>query len=179
MPQPCHNRWPTKSNSFSFNFMADEPVSRILYDAQPLALHRDNHSSSPDLATGIKRPTRGSSSPARRSLTSEPRNDCANRVKSRASSPLLFGLAPRGVCHASNIAVEAVGSYSTFSPLPQKRTKEDAPKVFLRVITGLEPRRYILCGTVRDAIAAQSRMTELSKTSPGVTRRIALLCLRR
>jgi len=29
------------------------------------ALHRDNHSSSPGLATGIERPTRGSSSPGR------------------------------------------------------------------------------------------------------------------
>src|SRR5579862_2208150 len=37
---------------------------------------------------------------------------------SRASSPLLFGLAPRGVCRAPNVAIRAVGSYPTFSPLP-------------------------------------------------------------
>ena len=40
------------------------------------------------------------------------------RSMSRASSPLLFGLAPRGVFRALAIANEAVGSYPTFSPLP-------------------------------------------------------------
>jgi hypothetical protein len=34
------------------------------------------------------------------------------------SSPLLFGLAPRGVCRASAVASGAVGSYPTVSPLP-------------------------------------------------------------
>ena len=38
----------------------------------------------------------------------------------RASPPLLFGLAPRGVCHASAITDAAVGSYPTFSPLPAR-----------------------------------------------------------
>ena len=56
---------------------------------------------------------------------------------SRASSPLLFGLAPRGVCHAPDIAAGAVGSYPTFSPLPASAPCEDVPKVFLRAITGL------------------------------------------
>ena len=37
---------------------------------------------------------------------------------SRAGSPLLFGLAPRGVFRASDVATGAVGSYPTFSPLP-------------------------------------------------------------
>ena len=37
---------------------------------------------------------------------------------SRAGSPLLFGLAPRGVFRASGVTTEAVGSYPTFSPLP-------------------------------------------------------------
>src|SRR5260221_14290062 len=37
---------------------------------------------------------------------------------SRAGSPLLFGLAPRGVFHAPDIATGTVGSYPTFSPLP-------------------------------------------------------------
>src|ERR1700683_359286 len=36
----------------------------------------------------------------------------------RASPPLLFDLAPRGVCHASRVTARAVGSYPTFSPLP-------------------------------------------------------------
>src|SRR6266478_4506393 len=39
---------------------------------------------------------------------------------SRAGSPLLFGLAPRGVFHAPDVAIGAVGSYPTFSPLPNE-----------------------------------------------------------
>jgi len=39
-------------------------------------------------------------------------------LASRAGSPLLFGLAPRGVCRASDVATGAVGSYPTVSPLP-------------------------------------------------------------
>ena len=49
-------------------------------------------------------------------------NEAALRKKmrstSRAGSPLLFGLAPRGVFRASGVTTEAVGSYPTFSPLP-------------------------------------------------------------
>ena len=40
------------------------------------------------------------------------------RSTSRAGSPLLFGLAPRGVFRASGVTTGAVGSYPTFSPLP-------------------------------------------------------------
>ena len=43
----------------------------------------------------------------------------------------LFGLAPGGVFHAFNVAIEAVSSYLAFSPLLKK------------------PERYIFCGTVR------------------------------
>ena len=39
---------------------------------------------------------------------------------SRAGSPLLFGLAPRGVFRASGVTTGAVGSYPTFSPLPNE-----------------------------------------------------------
>jgi hypothetical protein len=72
-----------------------------------------------------------------------------------ASSPLLFGLAPRGVCLASAIAVGAVGSYPTFSPLPVLRSigrhPEGFPSGYHRdTLHG----RYILCGTVRDAALA-------------------------
>lgn len=69
---------------------------------------------------------------------------------SRASSPLLFGLAPRGVCHALDIAAEAVGSYSTFSPLPTLRTIRRCPEGFppgYHRVT--RRRRYIFCGTFR------------------------------
>jgi hypothetical protein len=36
----------------------------------------------------------------------------------RAAPPPLFGLAPRGVCHAGEITPTAVRSYRTISPLP-------------------------------------------------------------
>ena len=131
--------------------MADEPVSRILYGAALASLLRDDHSSSPGLATGIERPTRGFVSPHSLRRRKRSRCACAQCSASRASSALLFGLAPRGVCRAPDVATGAVGSYPTFSPLPALQPFEDVPKVFLRAITGLLRRRYILCGTVRDA----------------------------
>src|SRR5579864_4618669 len=39
-------------------------------------------------------------------------------IRAGASPPLLFGLAPRGVFRAPSVATRAVGSYPTFSPLP-------------------------------------------------------------
>jgi hypothetical protein len=54
----------------------------------------------------------------------------------RAAPPPLFGLAPRGVCHAGRITSAAVRSYRTISPLPH-------PKA----------RRYIFCCAVREACA--------------------------
>ena len=39
----------------------------------------------------------------------------------RAAPPLLFGLAPRGVCPAGRIAPSAVRSYRTISPLPARK----------------------------------------------------------
>jgi hypothetical protein len=79
----------------------------------------------------------GSSCPAARATAKGALLLSQKHPSSRASSPLLFGLAPRGVCHALDITAEAVGSYPTFSPLPTSRTFEDVPKVFLRAITGL------------------------------------------
>ena len=46
----------------------------------------------------------------------------------------LFGLAPDGVFRAASLALRAVVSYTTFSPLPTSLAQR---------------RRYILCGTVR------------------------------
>jgi hypothetical protein len=89
------------------------------------------------------------------------------RPTSRASSPLLFGLAPRGVCRASVIAGGAVGSYPTFSPLPANHA--DIPKVFLRAITGLRSTGGIFS-------VALSVTQPLPATSPGVTRRAAQRC---
>jgi hypothetical protein len=99
---------------------------------------------------------------------------CANRSTSRASSPLLFGLAPRGVCLASGITAGAVGSYPTFSPLPALRTirrhPEGFPPGYQRVALR---RRYILCGTFRSARAAPDSRPATTCAPPGVTRRIA------
>ena len=106
---------------------------------------RDDHSSSPDLATGIERPTRGFILRVPCSGRSLDRAGCTlrrertffrTRSASRAGSPLLFGLAPRGVCLAAAIADGAVGSYPTFSPLPACVPYADIPKVFLRTVTG-------------------------------------------
>jgi hypothetical protein len=78
---------------------------------------------------------------------------------SRASSPLLFGLAPRGVCLADAIAGAAVGSYPTFSPLPARepcRHPEGFPAVCHRVT---HRRRYFLCGTFREPLPQPPRKT--------------------
>ncbi len=86
---------------------------------------------------------------------------------SRASSPLLFGLAPRGVFHALVIADEAVGSYPTFSPLPAQRALRDVSQVFLRDATVLRwAGGLIFCGTIRGFV--------FGAKPPGVTRRVAL-----
>ncbi len=50
----------------------------------------------------------------------------------RAVPPPLFGLAPRGVCHAGEITSAAVRSYRTISPLPR-----------------VAARRYIFCCAFR------------------------------
>src|SRR5438094_7826812 len=58
-------------------------------------------------------------------------SDLPESKTERTAPPLLFGLAPRGVCPASPVARAAVRSYRTFSPLPRER-------------------RYIFCGTFRE-----------------------------
>ena len=116
------------------------------------AARRDDHSSSPGLAAGIQQPTRGFI--LRSCLRHREGSALAFRKHStsRASSPLLFGLAPRGVCHAPGITAGAVGSYPTFSPLPALRTIGRCPGGFppgYHRVT--RRRRYRLCGTIRDA----------------------------
>ena len=72
------------------------------------------------------------------------------RSMSRASSPLLFGLAPRGVFRALAIASEAVGSYPTFSPLPTCEHCETSRRFCLRDATVLRSAGgLIFCGTIR------------------------------
>src|SRR5271170_4425906 len=87
------------------NILADECVSRILCAA---TAQRGDHSSRSRIASGLKQPTRGS---LRRAFSSA-------SLTGRASPPLLFGLAPRGVFRAPGITTGTVGSYPTFSPLP-------------------------------------------------------------
>ena len=58
-------------------------------------------------------------------------SDLPESKTERTAPPLLFGLAPRGVCPAGPVAPAAVRSYRTFSPLPRER-------------------RYIFCGTFRE-----------------------------
>jgi hypothetical protein len=80
----------------------------------------------------------------------------------RASPPLLFGLAPRGVFHAPSVATRAVGSYPTFSPLPNALDRKRRARGFA---VGLPQRcathrRYIFCGTFRGrAFALRLRET--------------------
>src|SRR6266849_2389013 len=74
-------------------------------------------------------------------------SDLPESKTERTAPPLLFGLAPRGVCPASRIAPAAVRSYRTFSPLPRER-------------------RYIFCGTFRK--------TRFKRIPPAVSRHAAL-----
>ena len=130
--------------------LADEPVSRILCAARPSrglapALHRptqrDDHSSRSGIAPGLQQPTRGS---PRRALAS-------GTLAGRASPPLLFGLAPRGVFRAPDVATRAVGSYPTFSPLPNALDLSWRVPGFPSDLPqwSKHHRRFIFCGTFR------------------------------
>jgi hypothetical protein len=112
-----------------------------------------DHSSRPRLATSLERPTRGFSISTTCVTLKGVASICMNANSvSWASSPLLFGLAPRGVCRASGITIGAVGSYPTFSPLPAKcalrRRPAGFPAGYHRAALS---RRSILCGTFRSA----------------------------
>jgi hypothetical protein len=157
--------------------LTDEPVSRISCVARP-ALRlvpkphrpalRGDHSSRSRIASGLKQPTRGLQRSALPNATHTGRVD----------PPLLFGLAPRGVFRAPRITAGAVGSYPTFSPLPNVLHHKRRVSGF----TGnLPPRckhhwRFILCGTFRSRIPWRERSPAISNRErpPGVTRRVAL-----
>ena len=118
---------------------------------------RGDHSSSPGIATGIQQPTRGFSSTMAFATANGARFLSKARSASRAGSPLLFGLAPRGVFRASGVATGAVGSYPTFSPLPNVASILGVAQVSLRDChSAAFRRRSILCGTFRDAVVAAS-----------------------
>ena len=73
-----------------------------------------------------------------------------------ASPPLLFGLAPRGVFRAPDVATRAVGSYSTFSPLPNALDRTRPVSGFAKNLPQRckHHRRSIFCGTFRSRAAA-------------------------
>jgi len=104
-----------------------------------------DHSSRSRLAARLQQPTRGLLStivgcqagpqqccvPTRHPPSAEGAHSLArNCSASRAGSPLLFGLAPRGVFRASDIANGAVGSYPTFSPLPNEAAFRADARIF-------------------------------------------------
>jgi hypothetical protein len=82
---------------------------------------------------------------------------CSERVP-----PSLFGLAPCGVYPAFGVAVEAVRSYRTFSPLPRGLAVQ-ACALSVRPLAARNPkialgvRRYILCGTRHPRAFTSSR----------------------
>jgi hypothetical protein len=99
------------------------------------------------------------------------KTECAplqeRRSMSRASSPLLFGLAPRGVFRALAIASEAVGSYPTFSPLPTARALRDVSQV-------LPARCHRAALRRRFNFLWHYPWLRFVAKPPGVTRRVAL-----
>ena len=127
-------------------------------------MQHDDHSSRPRIASGLKQPTRGSQ---QLTLSSESHTGWA-------SPPLLFGLAPRGVFRAPDVATRAVGSYPTFSPLPNEPSDSGEPQVLPRACRRSSSVTGGLFSVALSVAALQRcfRMPEMQP--PGVTRRVAL-----
>ena len=151
--------------------MADEPVSRILFVAALASLLRDDHSSSPGLATRIQQPTRGFILPcellATVGGTAHKGARCFKRTQ-RAGPALPSYL----VLHRAGFAVPASlltprwALTPPFHPYLRRVPCEDIPKVFLRAITGIRSAGGIF--------SVALSVTQLFRTaSPGVTRRVA------
>ncbi len=88
----------------------------------------------------------------------------------RASPTLLFGLAPRGVCRASDVATGAVGSCPTVSPLPVRHLNRPA-----RGFASCRPPSAILTGGLFSVALSVAEFSRIRL--PGVTRRVALTVL--
>ena len=122
------------------DLMADGPVSRILCRTQTakqfahaaiIPLGHGSHRDSSSLPEGSQS-TMACATVKRSAFIFM--NACSS---SRAGSPLLFGLAPRGVFRAPGVTTGAVGSYPTFSPLPNVASISSASR---RFPSGMPPR---------------------------------------
>jgi hypothetical protein len=97
-----------------------------------------------------------------------------SRSASRAGSPLLFGLAPRGVFRACDVAIAAVGFYPTFSPLPNETSISKTSRRFTCAMSpccsagGL----FSVALSVNDPDSAGRNRYHRNR-SPGVTWRVA------
>jgi hypothetical protein len=91
-----------------------------------------------------------------------------------ASPPLLFDLAPRGVFHAPDVATRAVGSYPTFSPLPNAPTVRGEPQVLPVACRRSSSVTGGLFSVALSVAALQACLRTPQTKPPGVTRRVAL-----
>jgi hypothetical protein len=105
--------------------MPVQPISRVLYGAPHERDARDGHSSAAPVARRLKQPTRMAG---------------PDRPAARGCAPFLFGLAPGGVCRAVCVAANAVRSYRTVSPLPQKTQRAAAVYFSVALSLGVHPR---------------------------------------
>jgi len=149
-------------------YLADEPISRILFAERTVrwfapkhdqSMRRGDHSSRSRIPPGLQQPTRGSQRLALASKTHT----------GRASPPLLFGLAPRGVFRAPDVATRAVGSYPTFSPLPNALDrKRRAPGFSEGLPQRCKHHRWsIFCGTFRSRIPCCGTLPAVLNTRTG------------
>src|ERR1043166_9782197 len=89
---------------------------------------RDGHSSGAAVARRLQQPTRAAGP-----------DGPENAKVSLGSAPLLFGLAPGGVCRAVSVAGNAVRSYRTVSPLPRQYTTHRGGLLSVALSLGLPP----------------------------------------
>jgi hypothetical protein len=91
-----------------------------------------------------------------------------------ASPLLLFDLAPRGVFRAPDVATRAVGSYPTFSPLPNAPTLRGETQVLPAACRRSSSVTGGLFSVALSVAAFQTSLRTPQTQPPGVTRRVAL-----
>ena len=142
---------------------------------------RDDHSSSPGLATGIQQPTRGfilpHDLPAYRRQALRGRERIRFRKRTQRAGPALPSYL---VLHLAGFAMPPMlppGRWALtppFHPYPTTAPFEMSRRFSFELSPGTFRRRYILCGTFRD-VAATAAFAATPTAPPGVTRRVALL----